>query len=69
MSERTPKRQLRVKGEKRPADPTVSAAIGSRLRAVYDEVLTEPVPKELADLVARLSSGQSGGDQGEGGVP
>lgn len=35
---------------------TVSDAIGDRLRQLYDEALNEPVPKELSDLVERLSS-------------
>lgn len=36
-------------------DKTVSKAVGDKLRQLYDETLNEPVPKELSDLVERLS--------------
>ncbi|MGD9740115.1 MAG: NepR family anti-sigma factor [Bauldia sp.] len=69
MTERPPRRQLKTKGDKRRADPAVSAAIGSKLRAVYDEVLSEPVPQGLADLVKRLSSNTDGSGNGEDSPP
>lgn len=37
------------------ADPLVAAAIGQKLRTMYDGMLSEPVPSDLADLVRRLS--------------
>ena len=48
------------KGEKaerrtRRTDPVVAAAIGQKLRTMYDGLLSEPVPSDLADLVRRLS--------------
>jgi len=36
-------------------DKAVSEAVGDKLRQLYDETLNEPVPKELSDLVERLS--------------
>lgn len=36
-------------------DKLVSEAIGAQLRQMYDSVLREPVPDELAELVAKLS--------------
>ena len=33
----------------------VSDAVGDKLREIYDEALKEPVPKDLTDLVHRLS--------------
>lgn len=57
------------KGEKterrtRRTDPVVAAAIGQKLRTMYDGMLSEPVPSDLADLVRRLSGdadGKAGG--------
>jgi hypothetical protein len=43
----------------RGAGKTVSEAIGRQLRAIYDEVLSEPVPKDLSDLVRRLEKAPS----------
>lgn len=43
-------------------DPTIAAAIGKKLRSMYDEMLAEPVPSDLSDLVKRLSGkGSDGG--------
>lgn len=44
----------------------IPAAIGTRLQEMYNGVLTEPVPSELADLVARLAgkTDDDGGDSG-----
>jgi hypothetical protein len=42
--------------EQKEAARTVSDAIGDRLRQLYGEALNEPVPKELSDLVERLSN-------------
>jgi hypothetical protein len=36
------------------ADGTVERAIGSRLRAYYDELAREPVPDRFVDLLKRL---------------
>ena len=42
-------------GTRRPgADGTVERAIGSRLRAYYDELSREPVPDRFVDLLKRL---------------
>ena len=35
-------------------DGSVERAIGSRLRAYYDEVAREPVPDRFVDLLKRL---------------
>lgn len=51
------------KAVRRPGrtDPVVAAAIGQKLRTMYDGMLSEPVPSDLADLVRRLSGdGKSG---------
>ena len=38
----------------RVADSSVERAIGSRLRAFYDEVAREPVPERFVELLKRL---------------
>jgi hypothetical protein len=53
------------KGDKAPrragkSDPLVAAAIGQKLRTMYDDMLSEPVPSDLAELVRRLSGGSDG---------
>jgi hypothetical protein len=44
-------RQTRVR-----LDPRVRAHIGSRIKAVYDEVLEEPVPDRFVALLDELAS-------------
>lgn len=44
----------------RRTDPAVAAAIGQKLRTMYDGMLSEPVPSDLADLVRRLSGDADG---------
>ncbi|MCC6736437.1 MAG: hypothetical protein IT534_09960 [Bauldia sp.] len=46
------------------ADPLVATAIGQKLRTMYDGMLAEPVPSDLADLVRRLSDGARDGKSG-----
>ncbi|MGV8840633.1 MAG: NepR family anti-sigma factor [Bauldia sp.] len=46
------------------ADPLVATAIGQKLRTMYDGMLAEPVPSDLADLVRRLSGGSADGKTG-----
>jgi len=45
----------------------VENAIGRRLKAMYDDVLNEPVPDRFLDLLAKLDrkepSGGAGGDK------
>lgn len=47
--------QAKAGKSKKTTDQTVTEAIGRQLKSAYDEVLTEPVPQELSDLVARLA--------------
>jgi hypothetical protein len=46
-------------GSQKPArktsDPTVQAAIGRKLRALYDEVANEPVPDRFSELLKQLA--------------
>ncbi len=43
-----------------PSDPTLDrptqGRIGDQLRAMYDDLLNQPVPDRFADLLARLES-------------
>ena len=41
-------------GKKRAVDGSVERAIGSRLRAYYDEVAREPVPDRFVELLQKL---------------
>jgi len=41
-------------GKKRAMDGSVERAIGSRLRAYYDEVAREPVPDRFVELLKQL---------------
>lgn len=43
-------------GTKPVLDRQIQAHIGRKLRAVYDEVAAEPLPKEITDLLAKLES-------------
>jgi hypothetical protein len=40
--------------------PDLQAHIGRQLRSMYDEVLKEPVPDRLSDLLAQLEQKSSG---------
>jgi len=42
-------------------DPRVRAHIGSRIKAVYDEVLEEPVPDRFVALLDQLASKERDG--------
>ena len=44
----------------RKAGDAVEKAIGSRLRAFYDEVAREPVPDRFVELLKRLDAKDSG---------
>jgi hypothetical protein len=41
-------------------DPEVQAFIGRHLKAVYDQVLAEPVPDRLIELLEQLEQGKAG---------
>lgn len=43
-------------GNKPVLDRQVQAHIGRKLKAVYDEVAAEPLPKEIMDLLEKLES-------------
>jgi hypothetical protein len=43
-------------GTKPVLDRQVQAHIGRKLKAVYDEVAAEPLPKEIMDLLSKLES-------------
>ena len=40
---------------RKPSDPTVQAAIGRKLRALYDEVANEPVPDRFSEHLKKLA--------------
>jgi hypothetical protein len=44
----------------RSADSSVEKAIGSRLRAYYDEMAREPVPDRFVELLKRLDNPEPG---------
>jgi hypothetical protein len=47
------------KGSKRPGlDQNIQAHIGRKLRAVYDEVATAPIPDRIVELLAKLEESQ-----------
>lgn len=49
-----------MSGRGKPAmDPKVQQAIGKRLRAVYDDVINEPVPDKFMELLAKLERSTS----------
>ncbi len=50
------KGRAKAGGRTRGADTSMERAIGSRLRAYYDEVAREPVPDRFVDLLKRLDS-------------
>lgn len=43
-------------GTKPVLDRQVQAHIGRKLKAVYEEVAAEPLPKEIMDLLSKLES-------------
>jgi Anti-sigma factor NepR len=44
-----------AKPARKSSDPTVQAAIGRKLRALYDEVANEPVPERFSELLKKLA--------------
>jgi Anti-sigma factor NepR len=44
----------RKTGTKPVLDRQIQVHIGRKLKAVYDEVAAEPLPKEILDLLAKL---------------
>lgn len=43
-------------GTKPVLDRQIQAHIGRKLKAVYDEVAAEPLPREIMDLLEKLES-------------
>ena len=39
-------------------DFSAQAQLGVRLRAAYEDLMSEPVPEHLSDLVRRLEAGE-----------
>lgn len=50
-------------GRVRKMDKTVQTAIGTRLRAYYDEVAREAVPDRFVELLKQLEDKGAGGDK------
>ncbi|MBN8994424.1 MAG: hypothetical protein J0H63_10285 [Rhizobiales bacterium] len=50
----------KAKGGGQGTDSSVERAIGSRLRAYYDELAREPVPDRFVDLLKRLDDDSAG---------
>lgn len=48
-----------VSGREPAIDPKVQQAIGKRLRAVYDDVINEPIPDKFMELLAKLERSTS----------
>jgi hypothetical protein len=52
-----------VRSENLPSEPTldrnIQARIGDNLRAMYDELLRQPVPDRFRDLIGRLENDQN----------
>jgi hypothetical protein len=51
--------KMRTEMQRRPAgnapiDPRIQAEIGKHLRAVYDDVINEPIPSKFMELLERL---------------
>lgn len=56
----TDKDKSNGKVSKRPAlDQNVQAHIGRKLKAVYEEVATAPIPDRIVQLLAKLEESQS----------
>ena len=51
-----------TEGGKANVDPRIQTEIGKHLRAIYDDVISEPVPSKFMDLLEKLerSSRQKG---------
>jgi hypothetical protein len=54
-----PRGRAKPGGRRQGADGAVERAIGSRLRAYYDELAREPVPDRFVDLLKRLDNDKS----------
>jgi Anti-sigma factor NepR len=52
-------RRTKMGSKSRGIDGSVERAIGSRLRAYYDEVAREPIPERFVDLLKRLDTDKS----------
>jgi Anti-sigma factor NepR len=50
----------RVPGKTGTLGPELQAHIGRQLRSLYDEMLKEPVPEHLRELLAELEKKSSG---------
>ncbi len=50
-------------GRARKLDKTAQTAIGTRLRAYYDEVAREAVPDRFVELLKQLEDKGAGGDK------
>jgi hypothetical protein len=48
-------------GRRSPADDPVQRAIGEGLRAVFDEVVRQPVPERFAELLRKLAEQERDG--------
>ena len=62
--ERQPKTEMagsQAKPARKASDPTVQAAIGRKLRALYDEVANEPVPDRFSELLKKLAEQENQG--------
>ena len=45
-------------------DRTIQARIGDNLRAMYDELLQQPVPDRFRDLLGKLDQNRDGKERG-----
>ena len=54
--------QGQAEGGKANIEPRIQTEIGKHLRAIYDDVISEPVPSKFMDLLEQLerSSGKKG---------
>lgn len=57
-----PAESIPSRGRKRDnaLDPNIQAHLGRRLKAVYDDVLRQPVPDRFADLLSKLDGEKEG---------
>jgi hypothetical protein len=46
-------------------DRAVQGAIGAELRRMYDQLVEQPIPDRLLDLVNRIAELDTGGEAGE----
>ena len=49
-----------AEGEGRPGTADVQAYIGRQLRAVYDDVVKQPIPDRFLALMKQLEEGKAG---------